>query len=349
MSDALAVRAAAPGYLLGPRFDLGFILAVPALAVASGLLVAGRPALFPLVLFLDLWLLGYHHVIATYTRLCFDAESFRRSRFLLFGLPMIVFAVTAAAALGIGLWVIATVYLYWQWFHYTRQSWGVSQIYRRKSGLAAPEPAWLAQLAFYLLPLWGILYRSWQAPDRFIGMEIRVLPVPELAVQLVGVAALLALVAWAALRLRAWLAGELPAAQTLYILSHHLVFFIGYRMFADITIGWLVVNIWHNLQYVLFVWLFNNQRFRQGRDPRAPLLSYLSQRANFGKYFALCLLLSSAVYLGLQVTFTNILAIGLPLIVIYQAVNFHHYVVDALIWKARRKPIQAALGLPPAP
>jgi hypothetical protein len=349
MSDVAAARAAVPGYLLGPRFDLAFMVGVPVLALTSGLVVAEWPRLLPLVLFLDLWLLGYHHVIATYTRLCFDAESYRRSRFLLFGLPAIILAVTLAMAAGLGLWSIATLYLYWQWFHYTRQSWGIAQIYRRKSGLPPTEPAWLAQAAFYLLPVCGILYRSWQAPDRFIGMEIRVLAVPLPVVQLVGAAALIALLAWAVLRVRAWLAGELPMAQTLYLLSHHLVFFVAYLLIDDITVGWLAVNIWHNLQYLLFVWLFNSQRFRQGRDPKAALLSYLSQPGNFGKYFAVCLAISTAVYLLLQATFTDLLAIGLPVIIVYQVVNFHHYVVDALIWKARRKPLQKVLGLPGSP
>jgi hypothetical protein len=35
----------------------------------------------------------------------------------------------------------------------------------------------------------------------------------------------------------------------------------------------------------------------------------------------------------------------LPLIVVYQAINFHHYIVDSIIWKIRRKPIQKTLGI----
>jgi hypothetical protein len=32
-------------------------------------------------------------------------------------------------------------------------------------------------------------------------------------------------------------------------------------------------------------------------------------------------------------------------IVLYQIVNFHHYVVDSRIWKVRREPIRKTLGL----
>ena len=31
--------------------------------------------------------------------------------------------------------------------------------------------------------------------------------------------------------------------------------------------------------------------------------------------------------------------------VVYQAVNFHHYVVDAFIWRVRKKPIRVTLGV----
>ena len=32
-------------------------------------------------------------------------------------------------------------------------------------------------------------------------------------------------------------------------------------------------------------------------------------------------------------------------IVLYQIVNFHHYIVDAMIWKVRKAPIRKTLGL----
>jgi hypothetical protein len=34
------------------------------------------------------------------------------------------------------------------------------------------------------------------------------------------------------------------------------------------------------------------------------------------------------------------IAVGIPsLIIIYQAINFHHYIVDSVIWKGRKAPI----------
>lgn len=344
-SQALGIAKPAVGYLRGPGFDLTLIFGTLLLAIASGLTVLLQPSLFPLVLLLDLWLLGYHHVIATYTRLCFDRGSFAENRVLLVHLPIVVAAVTVGAAAGIGLWVVGSVYLYWQWFHYTRQSWGVSQVYRRKASQTFAEPRWLTLAAFYLLPLWGILARSHQAPEQFLGMELRVIPVPGLLVDVVAFAAQLALVAWAFWRLRLLMRGELPVMQTVYLLSHFLIFWLAYIAIRDVTFGWLVVNVWHNAQYLLFVWLFNNQRFRAGVDPRSRLLSWLSQSRNLPLYFLFTFGVTTVVYLALQYLVNDVMLLTGAVVVVYMAINFHHYIVDSLIWKARKRPMQKVLGL----
>jgi len=238
--------------------------------------------------------------------------------------------------------VLATVYLYWQWYHYTRQSWGISQVYRRKSGGLVNENHHLSIAVFYLLPLWGILRRSHQDPGTFLGLELRVLPVPEIAVSVIGIAALLTLGWWIGMRVMAWYRGRLPLVHTLYMTSHFTVFYVAYIVIDHIDYGWLVVNIWHNAQYIVFVWLFNNNRFKSGTNPKAKFLSIISQDQNAWRYFAVCIGLSTVIYL----TISNMTAALLPLvIVIYQTINFHHYIVDGVIWKIRRKPLQQVLGI----
>ena len=329
-------------WLRGASFDLHFIVGIAALALLSGWAVVLEPRLFVPILLTDLWLLGYHHVVATYTRLCFDRQSLHTHRFLLFGLPPIVLAAVCILVFSVGVWVLATVYLYAQWYHYTRQSWGISQVYRRKSGGLVNENHHLSTAVFYLLPLWGILRRSHQDPGTFLGLELRVLPVPEIAVSVIGIAALLTLGWWIGMRVMAWYHGRLPLVHTLYMMSHFTVFYVAYIVIDHIDYGWLVVNIWHNAQYIVFVWLFNNNRFKSGTNPKAKFLSIISQDQNAWRYFAVCFGLSTVIYL----TISNITAALLPLaIVIYQTINFHHYIVDGVIWKVRRKPLQQVLGI----
>ncbi len=346
MADAFAISQTNPGWLRSRNYDLTLIRSVAFLALASGFIVVLNPELFGLVLIADLWLLGYHHVVSTMTRLTFDRSSLREHRFLIFYLPPIVFGLTFLLAQVVGIWAVATTYLYWQWFHYTRQSWGVSQAYRRKAGDLVDDSPLLAKLSFYLLPAYGILYRSWQAPDEFLFQEVRVLAVPELLVDLVGIAALLSIGYWAARRIIAWRRGRLAQAHTYFMISHFVIFLVGYRLIDDITYGWLVINIWHNAQYILFVWLFNNNRYKNGIDSSAKFLSWISQTQNKWQYFAFCLIISTILYAGITLGVGDKLAAGLPFAVLFfQAINFHHYIVDSMIWKMRKKPLRQNLGL----
>lgn len=350
MSSSIESVPAPAGWLLNREFDVTFVFGVALLALASGLVVLLRPQLFLWVLTADLWLLGYHHVISTFTRLAFDKRSLREYWFFVFLLPPIVLTVTFAAAWTFGYWIIASVYLYWQWFHYTRQSWGISKVYAAKSGGQVDDDPIFAGVCFYLIPIWGILYRSWQAPETFLFVELRVIPVPEILVQAVGVAAVLSTAAWLWTRFKLWQSGRLPIGHTFYMLSHFLIFAIAYRLIENITIGWLVVNVWHNAQYILFVWLYNANRFKSGIDPMAPFLSEISQPRNILRYMFCCLAISTMVYWFIQSLTVDQLVAGLPMaIVVFQAVNFHHYIVDSRIWKVRKPSMRSTLGLSSAP
>jgi hypothetical protein len=337
-APALAVPA---GWIRDRAFDVRFVAGVAGLALASGALVVAEPRLFPLVLALDLWLAGYPHVVATFTRLCFDRASFAERRFLVLGLPPLVLAATAGLFLAVGPWSLVSLYLYWQWFHYVRQSHGVAKIYQRCAGAPLPGDERLERAAFWALPLLGILYRSHQAPATFLGAELRVVPVPELAVSAAAAVSVALLGGWVATRAAAAWRGELPLAHTLYVLSHHAVFFTAYVAIDDPTHGWLVANVWHNVQYLVFVRLFNERRFRSGVDPAAPLLSRLSQPGNASLWFGVCVALSTGVYLAIQGAVGTLAAA----LVVYQTINFHHYLVDGVIWKVRSPRLRSALGI----
>ena len=342
---ANAVAAVNPyGWLRSPSFDLTFIFGTAFLAIGAGVVVVTEPHWFYFVLFLDLWLLGYQHVVATFTRLTFDRQSFQENKFLVVGLPWIVFAGTIALGYFIGLWALATIYLYWQWFHYTRQSYGIMRFYSRKSGEATTSDGRLTTWALYLLPLWGILYRSYQRPPEFLGMEVKYIPTNEYMVYGVGAVALGVLAYWLAQQVVAWRQGRLPVALTLYMLSHFTIFFVGYVAIDDITFGWLVINVWHNTQYILIVWMYNTNRFKNGIDQKHRLLSAISQTRvlNTIAYFLVSLLVTTVFYgiIALVLQMEAFAAIPLAAIIIYQTINFHHYIVDGLIWKRKRRKVK---------
>jgi hypothetical protein len=199
----------------------------------------------------------------------------------------------------------------------------------------------LSRLVFYGVPLWGILHRSAQDPGLFLGVELRVLPVTPLVVDVVGAAALAGLGWWALRCVRAWREGRLPVAHTLYVASHHLIFAAGYILIPDLDRGWLTLNVWHNAQYLLFVWMFNTNRFKDGVDPDARFLSTISQEQRTLVYTGVCLAISTAAYLAIG----HVAAVLPVALVTYQAINFHHYIVDGVIWKVRKKSLQKTLQI----
>ena len=338
---ATEAQEIAPGWLRIRTFDLPFIVGIAGVALLAGLIVVQRPGLFTSIFLFNLWLLGYHHVFATFTRLCFDRESFRNNRFLVLGLPPLVLGGVLLLKYAIGNWVLITAYLYWQWFHYTRQSYGISQVYKRRAPGLLVENERLSQLAFYLLPVWGILYRSHQDPDTFLTLGLRAVPVPGIVVVMVGTAAVAALGWWIVTRARMYWSGNLPLAHTLYMLSHFTVFYVGYIFIDTINFGWLVLTIWHNAQYIAFVWMYNHNRFRGGIDPEAMFLSTISQKRNVWLYLLICLGASTLAYLAIDRA-----AAALPaLVVVYLGINFHHYIVDGKVWKLRKATVRQTLGI----
>ena len=341
MTVATEAQEIAPGWLRIRPFDLFLIVGIAGVALLAGLIAVQRPDLFTNILFFNIWLLGYHHVIATFTRLGFDRESFRNNRFLVLGLPPLVLGGVLLLKYTMGNWVLITAYLYWQWFHYTRQSYGISQVYKRRATGLVVENERLSQLVFYLIPLWGILHRSHQDPDKFLAVAVKVMPVPGIAVYIVGTAAVVAVGWWIVTRARMYWSGNLPLAHTLYMLSHFTIFYVGYIFMDSINFGWLVLNIWHNAQYIAFVWMYNNNRFKGGIDPGAKFLSTISQKRNVWLYFLICLGASTIVYLAIDKAAT-----ALPtLVIIYLGINFHHYIVDGVVWKLRKPSVRQTLGI----
>jgi hypothetical protein len=329
-----AARPVASGWLRGRQFDLGFVAGTALLALGAGGAVLFDPRLFGLVLVADLWLLGYHHVIATFTRLCFDLASVRRHWFLLFGLPPIVLAAVALMLATAGAWVVVTVYFYWQWFHYMRQSWGVTRAYGRSAGPQALGLDGIEIFAFHAVPIFGMLWRSAQGATQFLGLEIAMLPVGEPVLLAAGVLTAPAVIWSAVRRLRLLALGQTSGIASLYLLSHYLIFTSAYILIENINTGWLVANIWHNAQYLLFVWMYNNKRFGRTPEPQAPFLSWLARDGHGFFYFGFCLAISILIYATLTGVTGNLAAV-IPALLIYQTINFHHYIVDAVIWRRR--------------
>ncbi|HKE85077.1 MAG TPA: hypothetical protein VKB50_15045 [Vicinamibacterales bacterium] len=154
---ARPVTASPRTYIRSEEFDTTLLVAPLLAGLAAAAIVSANPQLYLLLLVADLWLLGYHHVIATYTRLPFDGQSRRRNRFLALDLLLITTAVTLVVAITAGAWVIASTFLYLQWFHYMRQGYGIARMYFRTTpqGQVPDARDWASDLVIYLVPIFA--------------------------------------------------------------------------------------------------------------------------------------------------------------------------------------------------
>jgi hypothetical protein len=341
------MSATTPMYMRSARFDRLFVLGIPLLALAVGALALGFPDYFLLILTLDLALLGYHHVISTYTRLLFDLKSARRHWALLLPLPVAVFAGVCLLAGWAGVAAITTLYMHWQWYHYTRQSEGINKAYGMKTRSVQAGGAGFNRALFYLVPAAAFLMMSARPDATFLGVEVWKLPMPQWAASAVLAAAFAGLAWWLALQWRALRAGTLGKLHFAYLCSHYAIYLVSYVAIQDITTGWLVINVWHNAQYIAFVWLFNSNQFKGGIDRQQLALSWLSQEGRWPVYLMACVALTGVVYQSIDAASGYFSSYTLmPLVVIvYQGLNFHHYIVDSLIWKLRKQEVQHSLKI----
>lgn len=333
------------GHIRSDAFDTTLLFAPAFTGIAAAAIAGANPLLFPALLFADLWLLGYHHVVATYTRLAFDLKSLRQNRTLAVYLLIAVLVGTVALSAVTGAWVVASAFLYLQWFHYMRQSYGVARMFFRATpqGREAGARDLVADLVIYLVPIYGIAQRSATMGDAFLGLPVKTLVLPEGVIAGLGVAAAVATTAWLLRVGQAMRRGTLQTAYEGYVLSHLAIFMAAYVLIDDVNVGWLAINVWHNFQYVLVVWMTNAKRWSQGVDPQARFISTISQPGRVAAYFGSCIAISTVLYLALGQFTALTVGGGLAATAgVYMGINFHHYIVDALIWKRRHTASQTA-------
>ncbi len=336
-------------------FDMTLIVGCFLLAIFGGFLSYYKLELYEPILLWNIWLLGYHHVIATYTRF-FDREDRSQHQWSITWLPFAVGGTVIVIGIRVGVWALASIYLYWQFFHYARQSHGIAQAYRRKGKenvLAAPMK--LHHALIYVVPVYGILYRSTQQPNEFLSMPVKVIPYSIAAplTAITGFASIIAVVWYGIYVYKAIQKNEfLNLGYHLFLITHLIIFLIGYVYIDDISCGWLVLNIWHNAQYILFVWHFNCGRYRNKPTTKVNnrIVSWLVHRSP-ALYFLATMFVTVVFYLFVVNSATAAITSSLnlePILIVmitYQTINFHHYIVDGVIWKMRRKNLQNALNL----
>jgi len=219
--------------------------------------------------------------------------------------------------------VFAFIWAYW---HLIRQHYGLMRLYARKSG----EPAgrldtaflWVGSLYPYLRFSLSDAYAATNLPNL---VPIALYPVARTALDASFAVAALVLVA-------IWLARQ-RQRPTVFGPKHLLIaVVVGFNMLVFATLDNLItitatLTIFHNLQYHRIVWLYERGHHRV---PMGVVPLYFGLGLLFGLLWYGPRILGAAIAPS-DLERNVLLGLG-------WGVAFHHYAIDARIWRIRRTP-----------
>jgi hypothetical protein len=278
------------------------------------------------------------HLVSTWTRVyMLRRERFRRPfHYCLIPGLLAAFAILSSARDGLRL--VHSVIFYWASWHFVSQSWGVLKIYQRKHGAVGTPEGWLEKALVYLPAGYFVMRRLRTGPWELFGSEIYHPTPPWALVSAVGALIVALAVAYSLLGLARRRRGEqVVPIRPAYLIFNALGFFVPYAVINDGTSAFAAAALWHAIQYVAIVWLYNRRRYAGRSDPDAPLVAWCSQPGRALAYIALLAGGAGGVY---AIAFLVAWAAGFRFeqfaIAVWSALTLGHYYLDGVIWKFDR-------------
>jgi tetratricopeptide (TPR) repeat protein len=333
-------------WILGPWRDLVFIVATPLLIYSGIELAQGRSSIGAISTFAIIWAIGHH--MPGMMRAYGDRELFRRFRVRFIVAPLFLLAVAVATTL----WSLHAVFLLgmlWGWWHYLMQAYGFVRIYDAKVGSFAPSTQTLDKamcLTWFAAPL--LL-----SPDTLVGFLGRAyscgLPLPPssvvhfvrdgvLVLTVATTVLFMVNIAWR------WSHGQPPNPVKLVLMVTTFAFYwYSVSTVKNLLVAYALFELFHDVQYLTIVWVFNRNRVRQDRTMRGftPFV-FRPRLLLVGLYLAII-----AAYGSLEPgvrAFTEG-PLQSALLGIFVASALLHYYYDGFIWKLREGSTRKSLDI----
>jgi hypothetical protein len=278
------------------------------------------------------------HLISTWTRVyLLPGERWRRPlQYWVIPALGAAFAVGCVLADGIGPSLMRTVVFYWASWHFAAQSYGVLRLYQRKHGALESRAAQLEKALIFMPALFCVARRMYTGPWDLFGVQILHPPLQAWMVNGVGAACVVVALAY------------LPIAprnvRPVYLAASALGFIMPYLVIRNGTAAFAAAALWHAIQYIGIVWLYNRRRYPAGIDASAPLISRISQPGREWAYVGVIAACAAAVYV---VVIGFALAAGLTVhkagLTVWTGLTLGHYYLDGVIWKFKRYDLKPLL------
>ena len=254
-----------------------------------------HPVSLALLFSLNVWCLSMPHSFSTYTRHDLRSPRVALKAFFLFSAFFILLNVTMNR---IGFVTIYSFYFYWQQFHYTKQNIGIGIWKKQKR---SQKELLIDYIFYFSTSILSIAANFSDGGVQFFGYSL-INPFSLITFEphyVIGFN-LLILLLYLSQRPKAWKMA----------ITHTIIYSLAYLLLNNFVLGWILLNIFHNSQYLIFM------------KQEESNLQYL--------FYAIALTLAIYLVLHLESFFSLTISIMLSL-------NFTHYIFDTFIWKKKYK------------
>jgi Flp pilus assembly protein TadD len=333
-------------WAFGPLHDLTFVLLTP-LAILLAFIVAGKMGWVDgLVVFALVSAMG--HYLPGILRAYGDRALFHRYRARLIAAPLFLFGSTLLLAWFNYNFVFLLVGIWGAW-HWTMQVYGFARIYDARSGPKGTTPPlleravcilWFGMCVFVLNDVLQVyiadFYRS--------GGEVLTAESVRWFTQVWLWATAAITVAYAIHSVMVLRAGGRPNPLKFIFIAITFVYLKYTASQIDKpVVGYAMFEMWHDIQYLSIVWVFNLARARKNPEAGGFIRFLFRPRAVMALlYIALCLgfgTLTHAWHLFEDATWIRLAAAVVP------GTAMLHYYLDGFIWRIREPETRAALGV----
>lgn len=347
--------AARQRWIIGPVTDVSVFIATPLAIVPAFHLLMNVFSLGLLKLGVMAVSATGHHLpglIRAYT----DRAIFRQFRLRLILVPSLIILLTLVSAY-FKLTVALCALIFWSIWHGSMQIFGFLRIYDLKAGFASALTArldfWMCLAWFIQVVLWSparkmsFLSSFYMAGGPLVSVSwARVFEMAWLAFTLAVTAA------FSANLLHAWFRRKYLNLPKLLTLASSIGFWAYCMILSpNLIIGLILWEIFHDLQYNVFVWNYNRNRVARNLSQSA-IERFLFQ-ADWKRiaFYAACIAAYGSIGLLSRdlvnlyengPTYTNLLfQIGN----VFAASGLIHFYLDGFIWKVRDGKVQQDLGI----
>ncbi len=334
-------------WILNSWRDLLFYVATPALLIPLFALAQMRWSAQDIYLFVAAFGAMGHHLPGM-MRAYGDRALFERFRWRFILAPIFLLGVCVSFTLW-DLQGLVLIVFFWGVWHGMMQTYGFCRIYDAKVGSFA---ALTRRLDFATCATWfaaAVLLSSSRMTDTLRTYYAGGGPfIPPHALQVARVTVLSAAIACSLLLLanyfRLWREGKQPNPVKLGLLSTTIAFWwFCNNGVTNILAGIALFEVFHDVQYLSLVWIYNRNRVIKDRTIGGFLRFIFGRSGSLvGLYVGLVFAYGAFGYFGVQ---SQIETLKKTLMGIVAASGLLHFYYDGFIWKVRERSTRESLGL----